>query len=228
MYKGSFHSKNNKTAAIIFLIAAAFVLCFSESCGRKKAAASFDLNKVPRQIIDSIFAVQSVNGNQTTRMEAKKMEKYENDTVTYEFFPAGFDIYSYKDSLLETQIHSKQAKHTISKRHEETWAVFGDVVITNFIKGEKMLTDTLYWDRNKHMIHTHCLVKMSSPRGFMQGYGMQSDETARNAEIKLPFDSFSYVGKDSTLRSYVDSANFIGPIMHKVKRSENLIVKGKK
>ena len=73
-----------------------------------------------------------------------------------------------------------------------------------------METDTLYWDRFGHRIFTHCFVKMSSPQGYMQGYGMESDEMARNAQILRPFDSFSRLAEDST---YVDTANFVGPIL---------------
>ena len=88
--------------------------------------------------------------------------------------------------------------------------MFGDVVIMNYINGQKMETDTLYWDRYGHRIFTHCFVKMSSPQGFMQGYGMESDEMARHAQILRPFDSFSRLEEDST---YVDTANFVGPVL---------------
>jgi hypothetical protein len=70
--------------------------------------------------------------------------------------------------------------------------------------------------------------KMSSPRGLMQGYGMESDEMARNADIMMPFDSYSRLGKDSILNGfYKDTANFIGPVLKSVKKQNNLLVKGK-
>ena len=48
----------------------------------------------------------------------------------------------------------------------------------------------------------------------MQGFGMRSDDRARNAEIQRPFNSFGVVVQDST-RVVVDSANFIGPFPKK-------------
>ncbi|HNY05440.1 MAG TPA: LPS export ABC transporter periplasmic protein LptC [Candidatus Egerieousia sp.] len=231
MQRASLHIKSNKTAAIKLLIAAAFVLsCVLVACERKtQTTKSVDLNKAPRQIVDSIYAVQTENGGLTMRVEAKKMEKYENDTISYELFPMGFDIYSYnRDGFLETHIHAKAAKHTVSKTYKETWAAYGNVEIFNYVKGEKMVTDTLYWDKNNHRIYTHCFVKMSSPRGLMQGYGMESDEMARNADIMMPFDSYSRLGKDSILnRLYKDTANFIGPVLKPAKKQNNLLVKGK-
>lgn len=196
------------SAAAIALVAAAFV---SYACSAKTEIASqIDMSLVPRQTGDSIKASQSVNGELTLRVEAPRMEKYETDTSTYELFPAGFDVYTYKGPDLETHIHSKAAKHTDIRDKEEKWEVFGDVVIMNYLNGQRMETDTLYWDRYNHRIYTHCFVKMSSPQGFMQGYGMESDEMARNAQIQRPFNSFSRLEEDST---YVDTANFVGPVL---------------
>jgi hypothetical protein len=75
-----------------------------------------------------------------------------------------------------------------------------------------METDTLYWDQAKKEIWTECYVKMYSPDGFMQGYGMRSDERARNSTILRPFNSFGVLVQDST-RVVIDSVNFIGPLL---------------
>ena len=77
-----------------------------------------------------------------------------------------------------------------------------------------METDTLYWDRKNERIYTDCYVRMYSPDGFMQGYGMESDQRARNSSIFNPFDSYGIVIQDST-KVAVDSANFIGPFPEK-------------
>ena len=52
---------------------------------------------------------------------------------------------------------------------------------------------------------------MFSPEGYMKGYGLESDEMARNASIMVPFDSYAII-RDS-LFHYVDTANFIGPLL---------------
>ena len=87
-------------------------------------------------------------------------------------------------------------------------------VVKNVIKQETMETDTLYWDQAGHEIFTDCYVKLYSPSGFMQGYGMRSDEMARNSIIHRPFDSYGVVVQDST-EVVIDTANFIGPLMKK-------------
>ena len=45
----------------------------------------------------------------------------------------------------------------------------------------------------------------------MQGYGLDSDERARNANILNPFDSYGIIRSDSS-KVYVDTVNFIGPV----------------
>ncbi len=200
---------------IMTLVVIAFaVTTIVASCSSKTAEGEIiDINVIPRQTVNDMYAVQSKNGTLQMRMEAKLMQRFQNDctNVSYELFPQGFDVYAYnEEGLLETQIHSDMAKHTTTK-NDEKWEAFGNVVIKNFVKGERMETDTLYWDREQKKIYTHCFVKMFSPDGYMQGYGMESDEMARNANVLRPFDSYTIVGRDSTYVPYTDTANFIGP-----------------
>lgn len=170
----------------------------------------------PVQVVHDMFVVQSENGLLQMRMEASLMERYENDSLSYELFPEGFAVYGYnEEGLLETEIVSDNARHEKFKKDDkETWAAFGNVVVKNIIEKERMETDTLYWDRKNEKIYTDCYVKMLSPDGFMQGYGMESDQRARNSIIFRPFDSYGIVVQDSTKVS-VDSVNFIGPMLKK-------------
>ena len=52
-------------------------------------------------------------------------------------------------------------------------------------------------------------MKLYSPDGLMQGYGMESDQRARNSIIFNPFNSYGFVVQDTT-NVVVDSVNFIG------------------
>ena len=187
------------------------------SCKSKiQQADDIDLSAYPVQVVNDMFVVQSENGLLQMRMEADLMERYQNDSVSYEIFPEGFAVYGYnEEGLLETEITSDNARHEkFDKNDVETWGAFGNVVVKNVINKERMETDTLYWDRKNEKIYTDCYVKMFSPKGFMQGYGMESDQRARNSIIFNPFDSYGFVVQDSTEVS-VDSVNFIGPFPKK-------------
>lgn len=171
------------------------------SCKGEQQEDPQDLTGAPMQTIVNMNAVQTKNGVLQMKMESPLMERYDNDSLSCELFPTGFKVYAYNElGELETQIVSDVAKHTTTKDKDnkvETWEAFGNVVITNIKKNERLQTDTLYWDREKGSIYTHSLVKMYSPQGFMQGYGMESDEMARNAHILRPFDSYGIIRRDT-------------------------------
>lgn len=207
MYRVYPNIKSVIMVATVFAVATIVLSCKGET-----GEEPLDLTKIPVQTIENMNAVQTNNGDLQMRMEAPLLQRFQNDEESYELFPGGFYVYAYnQEGMLETQIRSDVAKHTTAaKSKEEKWEAFGNVIITNFIKGEKMETDTLYWDREKGKIYTHAFVRMYSPGGYMQGYGMESDEMARNARIMRPFDSYGIIGRDST-STYIDTVNFIGP-----------------
>ena len=192
--------------------AVAFVVL---SCkGKLGEADAINIEEAPVQTVDDMFIVQSKNGIIQMRAEAPVMERYERDTMSFELFPAGFFVYGYTDDeKLETEIVADRARHLKYKDGRETWEAFGNVVVKNLIKQEVMETDTLYWDQKEEKIYTHCYVRLYSPDGFMQGYGMESDQRARNSIIYNPFNSYGILEQDEEV--LIDSVNFIGPIQKK-------------
>lgn len=195
------------------VVIAMAVTTFVVSCKKETEQEPIDFNKVPVQTVKGMKAVQTTNGILQMRMEASLLQRFDNGEDSYELFPEGFNVYAYNDEgLLETNIISKVAKHTTTKK-DEKWEAYGDVVITNYLNGQRLETDTLYWDREKKRIYTDCLVKMYTPQGFMQGYGLESDEMARNASLLRPFDSYGIITNDTIKSVYIDTVNFIGPIL---------------
>ena len=202
---------------MIRMIATASAVAFVVYSCKDELGRAKDLNleDTPVQTVENMFIVQSKNGVIQMRAEGDIMEKYENDSLSYELFPKGFYVYGYtEEGLLETEIIADNAIHMTYKDGRETWEAFGNVVVKNLIKQETLETDTLYWDQKNERIYTHCYVKMYSPSGFMQGFGMESDQRARNNIIFNPFNSYGIVAQDST-NVVIDSVNFIGPIRKK-------------
>lgn len=225
MFRNYPNIKNMALVVIVFAITTIVASC----AGKTDVGEAVDINAIPRQTVNDMYAVQTNNGMLQMRMEAKLMQRFQNDStqISFELFPDGFDVYAYnKEGMLETHIHSEVAKHTTT-RNDEKWEAYGNVVIKNFIKGERMETDTLFWDRETKRIFTHRLVKMYSPQGFMQGYGMHSDEMARNARIMKPFDSYGIISNDSNSTPYLDTVNFIGPQQKAESVRNRLLIKEK-
>ena len=207
-----------KRFRILSLIATAAAVAFVVfSCkGNLSEAEKLDLSITPLQAVDSMFFLQSENGHLKMRVESARMEAYETDTLSFDLFPRGLQVFGYsEDGLLETTIVSEKARHDkFPGKENEKWSLYGNVVIHNILKQETMETDTLYYDSKKKEIWTDCYIKMYSPDGFMQGIGMRSDEMARNAILMRPFDNEFYVEKDTTV-VVIDTVNFIGPLLKK-------------
>lgn len=197
-------------AAVTFLTAAIAVSCSNKL---KKINAD-EISEAPTQVVLDMDAAQTENGLVQLRLKAARMERYDSeDGNSRELFPEGFMVLAYnEEGLLETRIVSNEARHTVEGENEQ-WAAYGDVVINNYLNGQRIETDTLYWDRERKRIYTDtgCLVRLYSPDGFMQGYGLDSDERARDAQLLRPFDSYGIISDDSTGTGYVDTVNFIGP-----------------
>ena len=194
--------------------AVAFILF---SCKSKLSQADkLDLAKIPLQKVDSMYLVQTKNGMIEMRVVTGEMQHFENDTMSCDVFPEGMNVYAYTDDeVLESTIVSDEASHFTNKNtKEEIWKAYGNVVVKNIVKNQTMESDTIYWDQTAKEIYTDCYVRLYSDDGFIQGYGMRSDERARNAIILNPFNNFGVVVKDTTA-VIIDSVNFIGPFVKK-------------
>ena len=171
--------------------------------------------ETPFQTVDDMFVVQTENSIISMRASAPLMEKYENDSLSYELFPKGISVLGYtEEGMLETEIVADNARHLKYDDGRESWEAFGNVVIKNLMNQETMETDTIYWDQKNERIYTHCYVRMYSPDGFAQGYGMESDQRTRDTELFDPFNNYAIMGQDST-KVVIDSVNFIGPMLKK-------------
>ncbi|MCF0165473.1 MAG: LPS export ABC transporter periplasmic protein LptC [Bacteroidales bacterium] len=199
------------------MTAAALILFLFTACTQATPdIPPIDFEQVPMQTVDSMKAVTFQHENRSMEMTSSRLERYsyEKDSTTqsYELYLGGFCVKGYTETgELETRLDADQAKH-ITTQGKEQWMAYGNVVIVNYIKGERMETDTVYWDKAEKKIYTNNYVRMESQdMGFMQGYGMTTDERAGNTIIHRPFDSFGYLERDST-NLYQDTINFIGPV----------------
>ncbi len=209
MYKDSLKYKR-----VMNLVAVTFVIAIIlYSC--KEDIPTTDFTKgddYPTQIVENMRVIQFSAGIPSYIVEAPLMERFSLAETPYDVFPKGIVLKGFtEDGLMETKIVADYAKHIVESK-EEIWAAYGNVVVNNFLKGEKMETDTLYWNRLTQRIYTHSWVRLTTPEFFMQGYGMESDDMARNAVIKNPYDSYAIISRDSTEVLYRDTINFVGPI----------------
>ena len=131
----------------MMMATAAAVAIVVFSCKSKLSEAErLDLRFTPIQTVDSMYILQTKDGHVEMRVEAPVMERYETDTMSYELFPKGLDVYGYTEQgELQSEIHSENASHEKYKSGgEEIWKAFGNVVIRKVMEQETMETDTIY------------------------------------------------------------------------------------
>ena len=201
------------TYKFTFIAALAAILVLS-SCSEEAATEPFDMEKIPTQTVRDMLITKSDRGRISMRMTAPLMQHFEfrKDSMdqSYDYYPEGIFVRAYtEDGALETTITADEAKHVTTRGHD-LWSAFGNVVVINIIKNERMESDTIYWNQESKKIYTDCYVKITSDSGLMQGYGMESDEKARNSKILKPFDSYSIKRDSNYVRK--DTLNFIGPL----------------
>ncbi|MCL1973572.1 MAG: LPS export ABC transporter periplasmic protein LptC [Bacteroidetes bacterium] len=184
------------TVALIVMGATTLFSC-SESIDKTDAIGSAD--SLSTLTVYEMNGVQSAFGKVNTRLEAPRMENYSLLPDPFEIFPQGIKISGYTpEGVLESEITAQRAIHKTGNR--ERWEGYGNVVIINFIKGERVETDTLYWDSAAKKIYTHAFIRYYAPDGFIQGYGMESDENADNIVVLHPFYSYAII-RDTTNRA---------------------------
>ncbi len=115
------------------MIATAFAVAFVVySCkSGLSEAGQLDLSATPLQIVDSMNMVQTNKGKIEMRVVTGQMQRFDNDSVSREYFPEGMWVYAYTDDeVLESTIVSDEASHEKRKDSgEEIWKAFGNVVV---------------------------------------------------------------------------------------------------
>ena len=88
-------------------IASTLVLAFVVySCKSNLAEAQkLDLSVTPIQVVDTMLLINSDNGRLKMRVEALRMEVYEYDTLSYNYFPKGINVFGYnEDEIVSSDI----------------------------------------------------------------------------------------------------------------------------
>ena len=81
------------------------------SCkGKLEMTGTVDLEATPVQTVDDMFVVQTENGLLQMRLESPLMERYENDSLSYELFPKGLAVYGERRIRTVGEIDSWLAK----------------------------------------------------------------------------------------------------------------------
>jgi len=176
--------KPNKIKTMMVLLS---IVVFFISCDNKKEEIT-DENTVKNDILLSetlnLNVVLSQYGFKKQIVQAPRMLQFTGSEGKYTTFPDGIYVESFTDSLtLESTIIAKFAK--MKEGRTEFYSAYDSVVVTNYINGTKIITDTLYWDRANSKIYNYCFTKFFIPKGTFDAYdGMWALEDLSYYEIR--------------------------------------------
>ncbi|MDR1984845.1 MAG: hypothetical protein LBQ28_08485 [Prevotellaceae bacterium] len=174
--------KPNKIKTITLLLS---VIVFI-SCGNQKE--EINDNKQEEDILLSetfnLNVVLSQYGKTKQTAKAPRMLQFLGKEGKYTTFTDGIYVESFTDSLvLESTISAKFAKMKEGK--DEFYIAYDSVVVTNYIKNTKIITDTLYWDRVNGKIYNYCYTKLFFGGGYFDAHGgFTSNESLSDYEIR--------------------------------------------
>lgn len=156
---------------IICLVAV--VLCFS-SCENNLDTVNLITakDKTPLGSEENATIVYTDSAKAKFKLTAPLIESY-GGTDPYQVAPNGILVDFYDDSNRVNGYIS--ANYAI--RHEKTNIMEADnnVVVLNK-KGEKLNTEQLFWDENKHRIYTNKYVQITTATEIIYGDGLESNE----------------------------------------------------
>lgn len=107
-----------------------------------------------------------------TKLAGEKQLEFKNGDIE---FPEGILIHFYeKDGELSTTIRADRGYYI---RKENLYRGEGDVRVHNIPKNEKLNSEELFWDPNKHIIFTEKFVTVERQDGtVINSTGMEADE----------------------------------------------------
>lgn len=150
--------------------------CSSKQETEAESEASIDITQLPSMIGDDIYTLISDSGKISYRMEAEKLLIYDQVDTPYWDFPQGLHITTYsEEGEPNGTITSKYAIYHVQ---DDLWELQDDVRAKS-PKGERIMTELLFWDQKKELIYTDAYMEVIEEESGLvtKGYGFESDQS---------------------------------------------------
>lgn len=102
------------------------------------------------------------------------------DTPVWKF-PQGVELEKF--NTLFSHDATVRADSATYFKTSQTWRLDGRVNISN-VKGERFLTEQLFWDQREHKLYSDSFIHIERPDRVLEGYGFDSDERLSRYTIR--------------------------------------------
>jgi len=129
-------------------------------------------DKTPLEVEDNASVFYNDSAKTKLHLTATRVEDY-GGPDPYTLFPKGISIDFYDDSA---RINGHlDADYAIRHENSKLMEADNNVSVLNR-KGEKLNTEQLFWDANRHKIYTNKFVRIKTARQIIYGDGLTSNE----------------------------------------------------
>lgn len=150
-----------------------FLVCSCENSQQDLAALT--TNKVSKDIVETVTSYMSQNGHVKAKLTSPLMTRTEADTPIIEF-PKTLRVEFYDDSSKpESHLFAKYGRYL----EREGKVLLKDSVVVFNVRGDTLLTNELWWDRNKEIFYTdkRVLIKQKYNQNFIGENGMEANQS---------------------------------------------------
>lgn len=183
--------------ALLKSVAVAFVAATLFSCSNDLKEVT-RLNKpdtMPTMYAREVTIAESESGRIKYNLTAPLLKRYESKQGATIKFPAGFKVVFY-DSLHPGKIRTEiTAEYGINNESRKIMEARSNVVVINYLKGEKLKTELLIWDQNTKKVYSDKFVTITTLDKILYGEGMEADEKFERWTIKKPRGEM-YINED--------------------------------
>lgn len=150
---------------------------------------------VPVMYAREVSISESEMGRVKYTLTAPELRRYELPEGAVIRFPQGFRVIFF-DSLNPDSIRTEiTAEYGINNEMAKTMEAHRNVMVTNYIKQEKLSTELLIWNQNTKRVTSDKMVTITTPDKILYGEGMEADENFNKWMIRKPRGEM-YINED--------------------------------
>lgn len=141
-----------------------------------------DETEVPTIQGTNIRVIYSDSAKVKVQVLAPTYKRYPTVERPYMEFADGLEVYFYNDSAkIESEI---RADYTIYYVEERLWHATGNVVAQQFVSGDALYTDELFWNENEELIYSDSYTRVISEDNTLYGKkGFRSHQNLSNWQL---------------------------------------------
>jgi LPS export ABC transporter protein LptC len=124
--------------------------------------------------------IYSDSGINILEIDAALVQDYGNMEPPYVFFGGGLTVRFYNGPEMSSTVMTADTAHQDKK--SDLWAIGGNVIVRNG-KGERMLTELLFWDKKEERLYTDKKVTIETEGQLITGLGFEADQEFNNYRI---------------------------------------------